>query len=152
MKFRATISKKSSNSFNSLSDPIADTIGPAWKSHPEEYDNIIAFLKQNEVERVYRKGQYGYSPSVSKGKPGRIIIDEDASISAWRHELGHFKDDKAMGFPGFTALKESKKLNWAFERKQYLEEIKFAKSIGDERARKVLIQNAYKEKRHIYGR
>lgn len=106
-------------------------MGPGRLSHPDEYNMILNDLKAHKVDISFRKNQFAYGPSPSAGRVGNIVIDPDASISAIRHEYGHFLDDKALGYPGMRAYYENPDLRVATERRQYLGEIRLARSVGE---------------------
>lgn len=97
-------------------------MGSARDSHPEEYNAIMRDLKANNVEISFRDNQFAYGPASASGQPGNVVVSPDASISALRHEYGHFLDDKALGFPGMRAYYENPNLRVATERRQYLAE------------------------------
>ncbi len=125
------------NFFFTKSDPALEKYGAGRLSHPKEYTEIFEFLRQEGVEVVERVGVMGYSPA--KGEPGRLIIDRDCSISALRHEVQHYQDDKAFGFPGLATYLQDEWLTWKFEFNAYWEEIKFAKNKKDfELGRKIV--------------
>ena len=114
---------------NSIADPVADILGPAYKSHPERLGEIIDFLKLKKVEIIYKDREVmAYAP-LEKGKPGQLQIHREASISAWEHELIHYIDDEAAGFLGGGSLYN---LNYrvATELKAYKAEIEFVKKLN----------------------
>ena len=140
------------NIFKSGGDRLVKTLGPARISHPEEYAEIFEDLKLNYVDISFRKNQFAYGPSPMPGRPGNIVIDPDASISALRHEYGHFRDDKMLDFPGMRAYYENPSLRLATERRQYLSEIKLARTSNDYIARKELILDYLEEKTALIDR
>ena len=77
---------------------MSESMGPARINNADEYNPIIKDLEDNGVDISYRENALAYGPSSTPGKPGSIILDPDASISAVRHEYGHFLDDKDLGF------------------------------------------------------
>jgi hypothetical protein len=77
-------------------------MGPARVNNPAEYDEIVSNLRANGVEIRYSTNEFAYGPTSLGGRPGNIVFDPDASISAIRHEHGHFLDDQALGFPKFN--------------------------------------------------
>ena len=122
--------KPRSNYFNSIADPVADILGAAIKSHPERLKNIMLDLKNKGVEIVFRSDEaLGYSPGLSKGQPGQIIIHENASISAWEHEYIHFLNDQEKGFLGMSSLFDSNYRVYT-ELNAYTKEIEFVKSLS----------------------
>ena len=87
------------NAFRSGVDLLRARLGPARISHPDEYARIIKHLEEEGVEIVW--GTEGRLPyDAVKGSPGRILLREDLSIGALRHEYRHFLDTEAAGFPG----------------------------------------------------
>ncbi len=118
-----------SNYFNSIADPVADILGAASKSHPVRLKQIILDLTSEGVEIILRSDEaLGYSPGLSKGKPGQIIIHENASISAWEHEYMHFLDDQNKGFLGMSSLFDSN-YRVLTELNAYTKEIEFVKTL-----------------------
>ena len=81
-------------------DPARDHYGSGRDSHPAEWQAIIDQLKAEGVEVRHRDGTMAYGAAPTAGRPGQLIIDENASYSALKHEYQHYLDDKAMGFPG----------------------------------------------------
>lgn len=125
-----TRNKIRSNYFNSIADPVADILGPASRSHPERLKQITLDLKNKGVELIFRSDEsLGYAPGLSKGKPGQIIVHENASISAWEHEYVHFLDDQENGFLGMSSLFD---VNYRVrtELNAYTKEINFVKSLN----------------------
>jgi hypothetical protein len=45
-----------------------------------------------------------YSPGLSPGNPGQLIIDHNASYIVLVHEYQHYLDDAAGGFQGMRQL------------------------------------------------
>ncbi|CAN5458026.1 hypothetical protein BH10PSE19_BH10PSE19_22050 [soil metagenome] len=131
---------------------MLSSMGPTKLSHPEEYNAVIRDLKANNVEISFRDNQLAYGPASLPGRPGNIVLSPDASISALRHEYGHFLDDKALGFPGMRAYYENPSLRVATERRQYLAEINLAKSIGDMSARRLLVTDYLAERAALVDR
>ena len=132
--------------FNSQADPILDSIGDARVSHPDEFKQIMSDLEANNV-RVNidtRSSTIAYDPDGNT-----IHLPERFSISALRHEVGHFVDHKNLGSPRFIEYFRYPELRVATERRQYLNEIRFAREIGDDNARRTLIQNYLNERKDI---
>lgn len=113
--------------FNTTEDPMREVTGSAFDSNPKEVAGILKELETEGVEVEYRKGAMAYSPAT--GRAGKIIIDPEASYSAWVHERTHFLDEKKDGYPGLRILGDSKKI---IEREThaYNEEIKLAQKAG----------------------
>ncbi|WP_157838874.1 hypothetical protein [Achromobacter sp. DH1f] len=74
------------------------------------------------------------------------MLPSEFSISALRHEYGHFLDHQALGFPRCVEYFKNPELIIATERRQYLGEIGFARRIGDQGARRTLIENYLSER------
>lgn len=70
-----------------------------------------------------------YTPGLSAGEKGRVVIVPDASIGAWRHENRHVLDDEANGWPGFRYYNTKAKMI-RYEHRGYAEEIAIAGEIG----------------------
>ncbi len=136
--------------FNSQADPLLDSLGPAQISHPAEYRAIINKLEANNVSVKIGGDSIAFSPNPAGGSLGNeILLPEKFSISALRHESGHFFDHKALGFPRYIEYFKKPELILSTERRQYLGEIRTARDIGDINARKTLIQNYLNEKNYI---
>jgi LysM domain len=134
---------------NSGGDRLIGTMGPARINNVAEYNAIVKDLKANGVDISYREGQFAYGPAPSGGRPGNIVFDPDASLSAVKHEYGHFLDDAALGFPGQRYYYENPSMRLATERSQYLNEIRTARELGDTTARRQLIQDYLSEKKYL---
>jgi hypothetical protein len=80
-------------------DPLR-ALGPASETHPAELEAAMERLDGAGVEVDMRRGTMSYSPSAVSGEPGRIILDPEASYGAVLHEMSHFSDDEAAGYPG----------------------------------------------------
>jgi len=94
---------------NTVADPMREVTGPGWKSNPQEIQAYISEMEQYGVEIKTRKSGMAYSPGLSQGSPGMLIIEEDASFSAWCHEYKHFCDDRDAGFMGMRVLEDTEK-------------------------------------------
>jgi hypothetical protein len=134
---------------NSGGDRLIETMGSARFNNADEFNAIIYDLHLNNVEIDFRSGQFAYGPAGSPGRTGNIIFDQDASLSAIKHEYGHFLDDQALGFPGQRFYYENPELRLATERRQYLQEIRTAREFGDDAARKQLILDYSNEKQYL---
>lgn len=126
--------------FNSIADPVADILGAAYKSHPKRLNEIINILKSKKVEIIYKETEtLGYSPGLSKGNPGQILIHKEASISGWEHEFRHFLDDEAEGFLGMRALGDTN-FRVRSELNAYKTEIDFVKKLNNKNEIEVISQ------------
>ena len=60
---------------HSKADPMADVMGPAEESYPEEVKKMEARLKELGVELICKdRESLGYSPRLKKGYPGQVSI------------------------------------------------------------------------------
>lgn len=111
--------------FNTVDDPMREVTGVGLKSNPKEIKSIIDDVTSSGSEIEYRKNTMCYEPGLRKGTPGRIVIDPEASYSAWLHEYTHFSDDRKDGYWGMRVLKDSEKCI-AREERAYDVEIQLA--------------------------
>lgn len=136
-KQNVNFEEKSSNFKNPTSnailrtydDPIREKIGSAEESNPKELKEIKEFLNSKGVDIVIDisgRNIMGYMPNPVAGKPGKIVMENGASISAWMHEKRHVVDDELHGWQGFRIM-ENLDLYESFENNAYQIEIDFAK-------------------------
>jgi hypothetical protein len=59
-----------------------------------------------------------------------MILTEDASIGALRHEFRHFLDMRNAGFPSFGRYMANPDEFWQIEFNGYVQEVNIARSIG----------------------
>jgi hypothetical protein len=111
-------------------DPLR-LLGPAVETHPSDYQLAMARLDAADIEVDLRPGSMSYSPSAVAGQPGRLILDPEASYGALVHEMSHFADDEAAGFPGLRYWLEDPAVTAAGEERAYQAEIAYANSIGE---------------------
>ena len=111
-------------------DPLR-ALGPASETHPAELEAAMEMLDGAGVEVDLRRGTMSYSPSAMSGEPGRIILDPEASYGAMLHEMSHFSDDEAAGYPGLRYWLEDPVVTAAGESRAYQVEIDYANSIGE---------------------
>jgi hypothetical protein len=109
-------------------DPLR-AFGPASDSHPAEFEAAMARLDGAGAEVDMRHGSMSYSPSAVTGEAGRLILDPEASYGAMLHEMSHFSDDEAAGFPGLRYWLEDPAVTAAGESRAYQAEIDYANSI-----------------------
>lgn len=126
---REAYRKRHRTTLNTYEDPMREVLGSAEESHPEEFRKILSNLEQNGVTILRREHAMGYEPNPTPGKPGQILMEPNASISAWMHENQHFEDDKASGYQGFRLFMNSE-IASSMEQKAYDLEIEFAESLG----------------------
>jgi hypothetical protein len=91
----------------------------------------MARLGEAGVEVDLRPGSMSYSPSAGGGRPGRLILDPEASYGAVLHEVSHFSDDELAGFPGLRYWLEDPTVTADGESRAYQAEIDYANSIGE---------------------
>jgi hypothetical protein len=111
-------------------DPLR-ALGSALETHPGEYQLAMETLDAAGVDVDQRPGSMSYSPSAVAGEPGRLILDREASYGALVHEMSHFADDEAAGFPGLRYWLEDPAITAAGEERAYQAEIDYANSIGE---------------------
>jgi hypothetical protein len=134
---------------NSGGDRLIETMGPARLNNADEFNSIIDDLNLNNVDIDFRSGQFAYGPAGGSGRAGNIVFDQEASLSAIKHEYGHFLDDQSLGFPGQRFYYENPEFRLATERRQYLQEIKTARELGDGTARRQLTVDYLNEKQYL---
>lgn len=108
-------------------DPLRSALGPARLSHPEEFNSAMSELRAAGAEVDLRPGSMAYSPQT--GGPGKLILDPEASVGALRHEMQHFRDAQAAGFPGFRPYYENPNLFWEAEYRAYMMEVRLAREL-----------------------
>ncbi|WP_244298185.1 LysM peptidoglycan-binding domain-containing protein [Xanthomonas prunicola] len=135
--------------FPSGGDRLFGSLGAARLNHPDEFAAALASVESNGGTVDWRIGQYGFS--AARGAPGRIILDPDSSISAVRHEIGHFFDDIDRGSPGMGFYLMNPEIRWASEFSSYYGEIKTARQIGDREAARALLKDAREERLNLLG-
>jgi hypothetical protein len=136
--------------FSSQADPLFDSLGHAKFSHPEEYQAIMADLQRSGVNVKNGGSGIAFSPNPGGGARGNeVLLPDEFSISALRHEYGHFLDHQALGNPRYINYFENPRLIVNTERRQYLGEVRFSREVGDVNARRTLIQNYLNERNSI---
>jgi hypothetical protein len=123
--------------------------GAAHIFYPTEYEQIVKEVADAGGKISWRLGQYGFSPA--KNKPGLIILDTDASISAMRHELQHFRDDLRNGMPGLSYYFQRPSLFWQMEFRAYMVELKFAREKRDFDLARKIIEDMKQRRRELLG-
>jgi len=130
-------------------DPTFIIWGSGKISHAKLWDKVIHNIKSKGCEIRFSDRNLAYGPSTIAGEPGRLILTEEASITALLHEAKHFLDDFEMGFPGMARLMEDPKLRWKMEYDAYMEEIKFLRKNKEFETAKKLLENALNEKKYL---
>jgi predicted nucleic acid-binding protein len=130
-------------------DPTFIIWGSGKISHTKLWNNTIDDIISKGCEIKYSERNLAYGPSTIPGEPGRLILTEEASITALLHEAKHFLDDFKMGFPGMARLMENPKLRWSMEYDAYMTEIKFLRKNKEFETAKKLLENALDEKRYL---
>ena len=115
--------------YRTYDDPMREKLGSAFDSHPAETKEIIERLKKKGIGVSYRDNTMGYQPNPTPGKGGQVIIEKDASFSAWLHEVQHVEDDEASGWQGFRNFINPHRA-YQFEENAYDIEIDFARKMG----------------------
>nr|WP_145405924.1 WXG100 family type VII secretion target [Paenibacillus xylanexedens] len=140
---------KPSISLNKNADPFYNIYGSGSKSHPEEWNKIIKDIESLGGNIKFREdGSMGYSPGLSRGQAGEIIIDNNASLSALRHEYQHFLDDMKIGWGGMSTLYDFKtRVIW--ELRAYMKEIREAEKLGYKDVAEQLWENYRAERKKI---
>lgn len=118
-----------SKAFMKDADPARQVMGPAARSHPDEIAAMRTDLEKAGVEIVERPGAMFYSPSSTTGRPGQLVIDPEASFSAWSHEYQHFLQDQASGWRGWHSLAD-KNTRWAWEQEAFGVEKSLMRRLG----------------------
>jgi hypothetical protein len=114
---------------------------------------IFDDLKKYGVEIKTRSNSIAFESNVAGGRIGNAIhLPEEFSISALRHEYGHFLDHKALDYPRRIKYFEQPELIVKTERRQYLHELRFAKECNDLNARKALTKHYLDERNKIVER
>ena len=113
-KYTKTVAKSEKSGiikikFNTAEDPMREVTGIGLESNLREIKRLIEDVTSSGTELEYRDGTMCYEPGLCKGIPGRIVIDPEASYSAWIHEYTHFLDDRKDGFLGMRVLEDCAK-------------------------------------------
>ena len=143
---RSTRSFKNTNTsmmFRKGADPLGEEFVPGRISNTKEWQIILDDLQNQGVEIVHREGVMGYSPA--KGKPGQLVIDDNASYGALLHEKQHYLDDLKQGFPGMEYHFQTKN-RLKMELNAYMEEIHLAESLGRKDIANSLFENYMSER------
>ena len=133
---------------NTYGDALRKVLGRGIDSHPEEWKSLLSRVKEMGVEYVERPGTLAYEPAF--GKPGRLLLDPDASIGALRHEFRHALDDAALGHPGFRIMADSEAF-WKLEFRGYMEEIKLAREVKAWDAAREIVKEMRARRKEIMG-
>lgn len=131
------------------SDPMVEIMGPAVENNIEELQEILTELEKMGVEVEYRENVYAYEVK-ERGVPGKIIIDPNASLSAWLHEYQHAKDECAVGWNGLRIYKNPNK-RYRREQRAYQVEMELAKKMNNDKMIGRLERLLEEERRRIYG-
>lgn len=143
---------KEKDMFHTKDDPIREILGSAEQSHPEKVKEMMEYLKSVHVDVIIRdeNESMGYQPGLSAGKPGQIVLNKQASISAWMHEVQHVKDDEEAGWSGMRVLYDNDE-RYRREKKAYDIEINFAKQLNLDDVVKQLLVLLDDERKRIYN-
>jgi hypothetical protein len=146
------VSQREKLVFLSGADPVAKKYGAAIDNYLTEFEVSHQKLINEGVDFHARKNQFAYSPNSQAGNPGSFIFDLDGSIGALRHEMKHFADDQALGYPGLSHYLQNPELFWRIEYRGYMEEIKFAKSQQDFDLAREILQLMRIRRKEILGK
>ncbi|MCH7229916.1 hypothetical protein L0U85_03440 [Glycomyces sp. L485] len=135
--------------YRSSGDPMR-ALGAGRQTHPAEWQAHLDDAESYGVEIRHRPGAIFYTPGLRRGQPGQLVIDDDASISAMRHEMSHVQDDKNAGWRGFEGAYD-KDFLWASEERAYKLEIGYAHQVGRADLAAELTQLMAERKTEIYG-
>jgi hypothetical protein len=89
----------------------------------------MGMLEEAGVDVVPRPGTLVYM--AENGGPGRMVLDPEASIGAFHHEVRHFTDIQAEGFRRLKYYGENPGEFWRIEYRGYMEEIRIARQMRD---------------------
>ena len=137
-------------SLHTYDDPMREKMGSAYDSHPVEMKRIEKMLKGKGIQVIKRSGSMSYSPNAAGGKPGRLIMDPDASYSAWLHELKHISDDEDSGWMGLRILEDVQRFV-QLEEAAYNVEIDFAKQNGYNKIARRLERLKFDRRQELLG-
>lgn len=138
--------------FRTYDDPIREVLGSMFDSNPRETKELLKTLNDIGVEvKISDRRDMFYSGSPRIGKPGQLIIDENASFSALLHEYTHAIDDMNNGWDGIVRAFDPDKL-WEMEEHAYDVEITFCKEKGiDNKVIERLIELKEKRRKEIFN-
>ena len=142
---------KASNAFRCYGDYLRDRLGSAKENNAEELQDIINDVQKRGGRFELLQGRKKMVTDVSRGQPGVIKVDENASIAAIRHEYRHFLDDLEAGCPGFAYYLRDKDRFWEYEKNGYLEELAIAEAHGYTEEIKKIQKEMEKRKGEIYA-
>lgn len=146
---RSSLAAKSGRAFPSGGDRLLGSLGPDNLNHADELANTVQRIQGAGGTVEFRAGTLAFSPT--RGAPGKVILEPNASISAVRHEAGHFFDDIGLGSPGMGYYMQNPSVRRASGYSSYMREIRAARLIGDRNAARALLQDARAEKATIFG-
>lgn len=135
--------------YRSSGDPMR-ALGAGKQTHPDEWQSHIEDAESHGIEVRHRPGAIFYTPGLRRGQPGQLVIDDDASISAMRHEMSHVQDDKNAGWRGFEGVYD-KDFLWASEERAYRLEIDYAHQVGRADLAAELTKLMAERRTDIYG-
>lgn len=139
------------NSFHSYGDSLWKKLGSAKDNNPEELEDIINLIESKGGKIEFHKESGRMVTDVYKGHPATIKIYENASIAAVKHELRHFLDDEANGYPGFSYYIKDNDVFFNYEKRGYEEELIIARKYGFKQEEKEILEEIETRRREIYG-
>ncbi|HEX5201879.1 MAG TPA: WXG100 family type VII secretion target [Actinoplanes sp.] len=137
--------------YHADADPLRKH-GPARETHPAEWDAAMREAEEAGVEVIIREGAMAYGPAPSRGRPGQIVLDPDASYGALLHEMSHLREDRDAGWLGMAGSMSDPAVRYQNEVRAYQQEMDYARSIGDQDSVDKLHELLRKEYEDIFGR
>lgn len=125
--------------FKSGADFAFENYGSAKVNYSEEFESILKIIADKGSYIVWREKWLAYSPA--KNKSGHLILDENASVAAMRHELQHLIDDESYGFPGLGWYMQYPAIYRQLKFRGYLAELSFAREKKDFDLARQIIEN-----------
>lgn len=151
-RVRSNVPKiKNNDEFHCYGDYLRDKLGSARDNNKEELAEIVASIKEKGGNIVFLKNSKKMVTNVSKGVPGTIEVDENASIGAIRHEYRHFLDDLDNGCPGIGYYLRDNDRFFEYEMRGYQEELEIARKLGYNDIEAKILKEIEKRRREIYG-
>ena len=138
------------NTFHCYGDYMRETMGSAKENNPEELKEIMDSVKSAGGKFVLLSDSNKMVCNVRKGEPGEILIDENASLAAVKHEYRHFKDDMDNGNPGILYYLSDRDKFFNYEKRGYEEELFYARQYNNIDAEKKILNEIEKRRKEIY--
>lgn len=139
------------NSFHSYGDCLWKKLGSAKDNNPEELEDIVNLIESKGGKIEFHNEPERMVTDVRESYPATIKIYEDASIAAVKHELRHFLDDEANGYPRFSYYVKDNDIFFNYEKRGYEEELIIARKHGFKQEEKEILAEIELRRREIYG-